>query len=136
VVWVIIQQGGLSFALQRQLSAPPGAPLTLSMADMRRALREARPHFGSGGGGGDGDSGGQSSWLHPRPGLAVCEFRPEVPALLEDVMACLRQARGMGAAGGASALPPLLTILLQGPPGGGKVTKKEVLCVLNRLHLR
>jgi hypothetical protein len=126
-------QGGLSFALQRQISGPAAAPLTLTMPDLRRALREARPHFGSGGDAGAGSS--QSLWMRPGPGLVVREFRPEVAALLEQVMACLRKARAMGggtgagaAAGGGgngdgavAALPPLLTLLLQGPPGAGKV---------------
>lgn len=115
------RQGALSFALQRQLSAPPTAttPLSLSMSDLRRALKEARPHFGSGGGGG-GD--GQAGWMRPGPGLALRAFRPEVPALLGEVMDCLGKVRavGMGETKGG-VMPPLVALLLQGPPGAGKV---------------
>lgn len=114
-----ILQGGLSFALQRQISTTPTgtAPsLSLSMVDMLRALREAHPHFGSGGGGPEASS----AWMHPGPGLVVRGFRPEVPLLLQEVMACVRKAAGV-VAGGDLAMPPLLTLLLQGPPGAGKV---------------
>lgn len=91
------------------------------MPDLRRALKEARPHFGSGGGAG-GD--GQAAWVRPGPGLALRAFRPEVPALLREVMGCLVKARAMGAKGtGAASMPPLVALLLQGPPGAGKVRR-------------
>lgn len=89
------------------------------MADLRRALKEARPHFGSGGGGG-GD--GQAGWMRPGPGLAFRAFRPEVPALLGEVMDCLGKVRAVGMGGTTGgAMPPLVALLLQGPPGAGKV---------------
>lgn len=121
-----VVKGGLSFALQRQISrgeegggaqgtggddeasstlsssssSPP--PLILSMLDLLKALRESKPHYGS----------ARHTWArHQR--LGFVPFRPEVPALVTQLLATLDKARADGHL-------PLVTILLQGPPGVGK----------------
>jgi len=110
-----VVKGGLSFALQRQISRGndtldadatdndlSSSPLNLCMLDLLRALREAKPHFGA----------ASQQWAtHQRMGFVT--FRPEVPALVRSLLATLDQARHGGQL-------PLVTVLLQGPPGAGK----------------
>lgn len=113
-----VVKGGLSFALQRQISRQDGGTdtadadatdkdlssslLNLCMLDLLRALREAKPHFGA---------ASQQSSTHQRMGFVA--FRPEVPALVQSLLATLDKARQGGQL-------PLVTVLLQGPPGAGK----------------
>lgn len=115
-----VVKGGLSFALQRQIStnkkaeeegpsrpsyddsSTGSAPLCLSMFDLLRALREAKPHFGA----------KSQQWAtHQRLGFIA--FRPEVPELMQRLLSILERARQDGQL-------PLVTILLQGPAGAGK----------------
>ncbi|KAM3571533.1 hypothetical protein VYU27_006439 [Nannochloropsis oceanica] len=110
-----VVKGGLSFALQRQVSRKhdvldadviksdlSSSKLNLCMLDLLRALREAKPHFGA----------ASQQWAtHQRMGFVA--FRPEVPTLVQGLLTTLDQARNGGQL-------PLVTILLQGPPGAGK----------------
>jgi vesicle-fusing ATPase len=110
-----VVKGGLSFALQRQISRGndtgdanvddndlSSSPLNLCMLDLLRALKESKPHFGA----------ASQQWAtHQRMGFVA--FRPEVPALVQSLLDILEQARQGGKL-------PLVTVLVQGPPGAGK----------------
>ena len=99
-----VVKGGLSFALQRQVSEESASssakPLSLHMMDLLKALGESKPHYGA-----------NHDWaLHKR--LGFVPFRPEVEDLQTKLLSILSQSLSGG--------HPLITILLCGPPGAGK----------------
>jgi vesicle-fusing ATPase len=98
------------------------------MLDFLRALREAKPHYGAAG------AAVSQQWArHQRLGFVA--FRPEVPMLVEKLLATLDKAAG-GPAPPANTLP-LITILLQGPAGAGKTALlAKVASMANRFTFR